>query len=265
MLNLRLAYSLFKTALTRVGEREIIILAAVVPAVLFVIQFAVFFRGSVFARANRRLRAFLKRNPYISSVNLFLFDKRVGSVFPRCVKKALKGMEGREITSEDLVTIFGNCRIKKFADVMRTGCIAHVITVGALMAAIGYSASAVVFVNACVFMLWVVLIAVCGLAGKLFKARERKCKGVFLNDLQANIRQTAVFSLGSIEDRKALGEDSVSALAKGVEDFLAAKPDKSLAKVVLKSLYSANYAAATSRESVFALKEAMHKLKEYVV
>lgn len=265
MAYLNLIYAYFKVAIEGWSVYEIAALAAVVPLVLAIAQLALYSHVSRFVKAQRRLNRFFKQNSYLSSVNLFLFNKKVTKVFPLRVRKTLKNMEGKEISLEQIVTPFENYRAQRAFNILKIGCIVHLITLSVIMAVNGYSVAAIAFVGLCVALVWWMFAIGCYFAKRLYRIRENKKRGEFLYALSHNVKEVATFSLGSVEDVKTLSDDSVSALAKGVESFLSTNPDKSLAKVVLKSLYSANYTSATSRESVFALKEAMHKLKNYVL
>lgn len=264
MTYLILLYACFKTALEGWNIYGLVALVATVPVVVTVLQLAAFSHSGIFAKAERKLGKFLKYNSYVSSLNLFLFNKKVSKFFPARVRKAMKRMEGKDVSADEICTTFENYRGKRPVKMMKTGCVVHLIAVSVVMALNGYSLAAVAFIALGVAFVWWVLGIGTLLAKRLFINRESNKRKDFLYAISHNTRTVATFSLGSIEDVKTLDGDSVSALANGVESFLAANPDKSLAKVVLKSLYSANYTAATSRESVFALKEAMHKLKSYV-
>lgn len=265
MMYLILLYAYFHLLLDGWNLYGIAALIAIVPVVTVVMQLAVYSYSSRFTKAQRRLKRFFKHNSYLSSVNLFLFNKKVTKVFPKHVRKEMKNFQGGEITGEEICTTFENYRGKNPADLIKTACVVHLAVLSVVMAVNGFPVSAIAFAALGVAIVWWIFGIALSLAKKLYRNRESKKKGEFIYALRHNVKVVTAFSLGSLEDVKTLDSDSVNELAKGVESFLAGNPDKSLAKVVLKSLYSANYTAATSRESVFALKEAMHKLKNYVL
>ena len=265
MTYLKIIFAYFQYFISGWSAVKIAVLAAAVPVVVVLIQLIAYSAAGRFVKAYAKLKRFLKHNSYVTSVNLFVFNKKVAHVFPRRIRKALQSMEGKEITAQELVTIFENYIPRKATSIMRTGSIVHLITLSVIIALSGYGLAAVAFVAACMSGVWWLFAIGCNLIGRLYRLRENKYKRDFIFALNHSVRQSSVFSLGSIEDVKTLKEDSVGELAAGVENFLSTNPDKSLAKVVLKSLYSANYTSAMSKESVFALKSAMQKLKEYVV
>ena len=93
---------------------------------------------------------------------------------------------------------------------------------------------------------------------------DKKYRKKFISKLDSN---TMLYSKNidlTVPQRDGDGSDSVSELAKSVEDFLATSPDRSLAKVVLKGLYSAKFSSAMSIQNKLRLKNVIDDLKNYV-
>lgn len=267
---IRMVFDRFESIISDWSVWQIALLIAVVPFIAVLAQFLILSKENRFYKANKKLKRFLKRNCYVSTVNLFLFNKKVSRVFPLRMRKALKSMEGKDVSMQEIVTIFENCRIKSAKNIQCISGIAHVITVGVVMAMSGYYISHIAFVALGMAIMWGLLYIGVNVLKNLFRNREARSKNKFLFALKHSVQEIVKFGFedhefADISQQKNVSGDSVYELARGVEDFLATKPNKSLAKVVYKSLYSANLTSATSKESVTYLKDAMQKLKNYSV
>lgn len=269
MTYIRILFNQFERMISGWTAWQIALLVAILPIITVILQLALFDRASRFYKANRRLNKFLKKNCYISSINLFLFNKKVCRVFPVRLQKVLKSFEGKDISMQELCTIFENYRVKAPVNIIGITYIVHVIAVSVIMAMSGYYLSHIAFVALGMTIAWGLIYIACNFIRSLYRNRESRAKGKFLFGIKHNVQEVVNFSFidNGIEyksDSQKVTEDSVYELAQGVEEFLAANPNKSLAKVVYKSLYSANFASAMSKESVFSLKNAMQKLKNYI-
>ena len=92
---------------------------------------------------------------------------------------------------------------------------------------------------------------------------DRRYKKKFLIKLDANTlyeEKQVDLTMPKVE----VAEDSVIRLADSVEDFLASGPDKSIAEVVLKGIYSAKFSSAMTAQSKLRLKNVVMQLKNYV-
>lgn len=264
---LKVVFDKFVNIISDWSAWQIALLAAVVPIIITILQLIAIDSKSTFSKANKKLKKFLKKNCYVSSINLFLFNKKVCNAFPFRFRKVLKSLEGKDISMQEICTIFENYRVKSPKNIIWIAGIVHLIVVAVVMAMSGYYLSHISFVSLGLAVAWGLLYTGINFISAVYRNRESRNKSKFLFALKHSVQEIVKFGFNNTSDieivQKNHSEDSVYELARGVEEFISQKPNKSLAKIVYKSLYSANYTTAMSKESISYLKEIMQKLKEY--
>ena len=257
-------YLLFENLLTGWKWQHIAILAAVIPAIVMLAQILIYANAFFYRAGAVKIKKFLKRNSYICPLNVSLFNKKVVSRFPKTVKKQAKQFADGSDSLEGFIDIFNsdyNCRIK---NIVTAGWLAHTVSVGTVAALNGCGVGKVAFILLGITLLWALVAIADAVVRKLFILAEKKGRIKFLTSLERNtVLQNKQVDLTVPADIRKT-KDSVFDLAKVVEDFLAALPDKGMAKVVLKSLYSANFTSAMNSDNAVRLKNVMEELKNYV-
>ena len=256
-------YEKFQSFMTSWKFWQIIAFAVAVPLVTLFIQMLAYSTQRVYAKAYSRLRKFLKTHSYLSPSTVFSFNKKVVKVFPRNIKRQTKHIADTSMPMEEYLNTFSFCEAPKKKSIVGAVAIAHILLWGIVVAMNGYSVGAVsLSILACV-ALWLVAIAIDIVIGKIFAVVDRRYKKKFLIKLDANTiyeEKQVDLTMPKVE----VAEDSVIQLANSVEDFLASGPDKSIAKVVLKGIYSAKFSSAMSAQSKLRLKNVVSELKNYV-
>ena len=242
---------------------QIVAFAVAIPLVTLFIQMLVYSTQRVYAKAYSRLKKFLRAHSYLSQSTVFSFNKKVVKVFPKYIKRQTKHIADSSMPMEEYLNTFSFCAQPKKKSIVGGVALAHIVSLGIVVAMNGHSVGVVsAAVLACVAV-WLVAIAVDFVMSKLYSAVDRRYKKKFLIKLDANTvyqEKEVDLTLPKVE----VAEDSVVQLANSVEDFLASGPDKSIAKVVLKGLYSAKFSSAMTAQSKLRLKNVVDELKNYV-
>ncbi|MDE6274915.1 MAG: hypothetical protein K2M75_00015 [Clostridia bacterium] len=242
---------------------QIAAFAIAIPIVALFIQVLVYSAERVYAKAYSRLKRFLKTHSYLSPSTVFSFNKRVVKVFPRNIKRQTKHIADTAMPMEEYLNTFSFCAIPKKKSIVGATALAHIVLLGIVVAMNGYSVGVVATAILASIALWLIIIAIDFVIGKLFTMVDRRYKKKFLIKLDANTvyqEKEVDLTLPKVE----VAEDSVIQLANSVEDFLASQPDKSIAKVVLKGIYSAKFSSAMTAQSKLRLKNVVTELKNYV-
>lgn len=237
--------------------------AVAIPLVTIFIQMFVYSTHRVYAKAYARLKKFLRTHSYLSPGTVFIFNKKVVKVFPRFIKRQTKHIADSAMPMEEYLNTFSFCELPKKKSIVGGVAIAHILLWGIVVAMNGYAVGIIsLSILACV-VLWLVAIAIDFVISKLYSAVDRRYKKKFITKLDANTayeEKQVDLTMPKVE----VAEDSVIQLANCVEDFLASGPDKSIAKVVLKGIYSAKFSSAMTAQSKLRLKNVVDELKNYV-
>ncbi len=234
------------------------------PLIALVLQEVAVARRHRYAKAKRRLTAFLKKNSYVSPRNLFFFNKKVVKVFPQKIRKQVERLVDRGLDPQELTEIFKYSDSYFKPSIVKIGYFVHIVSMGVIMSLNGFVLAQIAFAAVGMSIVWIAVGVVDKLVSTLINFVDRKNKKKFIFALERNLMAQSPEIDLSVPAKNAVKKDSVSALAKSVEDFLAAKPDKGIAGVVLKSLYSASFSGAMSDDSAKRLKNVMLDLKKYV-
>ena len=242
---------------------QIVAFAVAIPVLVVFIQLLINTTQLVYAKANFRLKKFLKSYSYLSPSTVFSFNKKVVKGFPRYIKRQTKHIADSGMPMEEYLNTFNFCQESKRKSIVGTMALAHIVLLGVVVAMNGYSVGIVSTAILATFALWLLIFALDrGISG-LFAIVDRRYKKKFLIKLDSNTlyqEKSVDLTLPKVE----VEEDSAMQLAKSVEDFLASQPDKSIAKVVLKGLYSAKFSSAMTAQSKLRLKNVFTDLKNYV-
>ena len=257
-------YTKFLAFMTHWKVWQILLFALILPIFAITVQLIAYSSRYVYRKAFSKLKKFLKRNSYLSPDNVHSFNKRVVKIFPSNIKRQTKHIADSGMPVEELVNTFGFCyNVSKLSIVGKVGLL-HTVILGILVAMNNYSIG---IVCASVLAMSIVWLAVkfidCAVRG-VFSAIDRKYRKRFIAKLDAN---TLLYSKSvdlTLPQKDFSGDDSVFELAQSVEDFLSTTPDVSLAKVVLKGLYSAKFSPAMSMQNKLKLKNVIDDLKNYV-
>ena len=234
------------------------------PAIALVLQEVGVARARRYGKAWRRLKAFVKRNAFISPRNLFFFNKKVVKVFPHRVKRQVNRLVDKGANPQELIEIFKYDENFYKPSVVKAGYFIHIVSMGVIMGINGFALPLIAFCAVGMSVVWIAVGVVDRLISALIDFVDRRKKKKFILALERSVTAVSPEIDLSVPAKSGERKDSVSKLAKSVEDFLAEKPDKGIAGVVLKSLYSASFSPAESDESAKRLKNAMFELKKYV-
>lgn len=257
-------YTKFLAFMTHWKIWQIVLFALILPIIAIIVQLIAYASRYVYRRAFSKLKKFLKRNSYLSPDTVHSFNKRVVKVFPSNIKRQTKHIADSGMPVEELVNTFGFCyNVSKRSIIGRVGVL-HTVLLGIVIAMNGYSLGIVCASVVALGAVWLIAKFIdCALRG-LFSSVDKKYRKKFIAKLDAN---TLLYSKNvdlTIPQKDFGGDDSVLELAQSVEDFLSASPDVSLAKVVLKGLYSAKFSPAMSMQNKLKLKNVIDDLKNYV-
>lgn len=256
-------YSKFQSFMASWKVWQIVAFAIAVPVIAILVQIIIYSTQRVYARAYSRLKRFLKRYSYLSPSTVFTFNKRVVNVFPRYIKRQTKHIADTSMPMEEYLNTFNFCCQYKKRSIVGVAALAHIVLLGIVVAMNGFSVGIVSTAILAAVALWLVTLALDFVISKLFAIVDRIYKKKFLIKLDANTlynEKDVDLTLPKVE----VPEDSALRLAGSVEDFLAGKPDKSIAKVVLKGIYSAKFSSAMTAQSKLRLKNVIDELKNYV-
>ena len=233
-------------------------LAILLAQSLFVASKHRYFSGRI------RLNRFLKKNSFVTPRNFFFFNREVIKVFPKSVRKQVKHIAERRLSLDNTLAVFKSESAYFKPAIVKAGYFIHIVSMGVIMSMNGFDLGQITFSLIGMSVVWLGVAVVDMLITLLIKSVDKKSKSKFIFALERNMAfENQEIDL-SIPKKRKQKEDSVSALAKSIEDFLESKPDKGIAHVVLKSLYSAQYSGAMSSASAIRLKNAMNDLKKYV-
>lgn len=257
-------YRGFTYLLTGWGIGHFIAFLTIFPIAVLALQTALYGRYYRYAKAKRKLAKFLKRNSFVTSRNIWSFNKKVVSVFPKYLKNQAKHIAQADLPLDNLADIFKGDLAVKRKNIVRTGYLIHILSLGVIMFANGFEVSQVAFAAIGMTFVWIGAGVADMVIAALFCRVDRRSAKKFLFALERNIALDVDEIDLSIPEKLYETGDSVSDLAKSVEEFLATDPDKGIAKVVLKSLYSSAFSGAMKAESAMRLKNVMQELKNYV-
>ena len=237
--------------------------AVAIPFVAVSIQILIYSADRVYAKAYAKLKKFLRHYSYLSPSTAFAFNKKVARVFPRHIKRQTKQIADSAMPLEEYLNTFNFCPCRQRGSIVAIIALAHIVLLGVVVAMNGFEVGVVSTAVLATFALWVIMLVFDNVIGKLFVYVDRKFKKKFIVKLDANI----IYEEKQIDltlPKAETPEDSVMQLAGSVEDFLASRPDKGIAKVVLKGLYSAKFSSAMTAQSKLRLKNVVTQLKNYV-
>lgn len=256
-------YSKFQAFMASWKVWQIVAFAVAVPVIVLLVQMLIYSAERVYAKAYPRLKRFLKTHSYLAPSTVFSFNKKVVKVFPGYIKRQAKHIADTSMPMEEYINTFHFCAQPKKKSIVGGAALAHIVLLGIIVAMNGYSVGIVSTAILATFALWLIIIALDCVASKLLSFVDRRYKKKFLIKLDSNTlyqEKSVDLTLPKVE----VTEDSAMQLAKSVEDFLASQPDKSIAKVVLKGLYSAKFSSAMTAQSKLRLKNVFTDLKNYV-
>ncbi|MDE6210586.1 MAG: hypothetical protein K2G42_01270 [Clostridia bacterium] len=256
-------YSKFQAFMASWKVWHIVAFAVAVPVIVLLVQMLIYSAERVYAKAYPRLKRFLKTHSYLAPSTVFSFNKKVVKVFPGYIKRQAKHIADTSMPMEEYINTFHFCAQPKKKSIVGGAALAHIVLLGIIVAMNGYSVGIVSTAILATFALWLIIIALDCVASKLLSFVDRRYKKKFLIKLDSNTlyqEKSVDLTLPKVE----VAEDSAMQLAKSVEDFLASRPDKSIAKVVLKGLYSAKFSSAMTAQSKLRLKNVFTDLKNYV-
>lgn len=256
-------YSKFQTFMASWKVWQIVLFAVAVPIAVLFIQTLAYSARHVYGKAYSRLKKFLKKYSYLCPSTVFSFNKKVVSVFPKYIKKQTAHIADSGMPIEEFANTFSFCYQPKGKNIVGSAALAHIVLLGIVIAMNGYSVGIVSSAILATFAVWLAVIIVDGIIRKTFAFADKIYRKKFLIKLDAN----TIYKEKSVDltvPKMEIGEDSASELARSVEEFLAGDPDRSIAKVVLKGLYSAKFSSAMSAQSKTRLKNVVEELKNYV-
>ncbi len=261
---IELLYRLFVYALSDWRLEYFIVFFAVFPFGVLLLQSVVYASRHRFLSARLRLKKFLKKNSFITPKNFFFFNKKVISVFPKKVKKQVKHIADGRLSIDNTVDIFkSDCSFAK-PIIVKVGFFIHIVSMGVVMSVNGFELAQIAFVAFAMCFVWIGAAVADLLISRVIDSVDRRNRKKFVFDLERNLVCEYHEIDLTVPSKSAEKEDSVSSLAKSIEDFLATKPDKGIAGVVLKSLYSASFSGAMNAANALRLKNVMLDLKKYV-
>lgn len=257
-------YSKFLTLMTSWRGWQIVLFALVVPILALVIQIFSYSSRFVYGRALARLRKFFKHNSYLRSSTAFSFNKKVVKVFPKNIRRQTKHIADNAMPIEEFLNTFSFCYDVKKNSVVSPLAFAHTILLGIIVAMNVGSVSVVSASVIAIAAVWLAVKFIDKIIFALFSAVDKAYRKRFLVKLDSNtVTKEKEVDLTIPKEEPDI-DDSALELAKSVEDFLAGEPDKSIAKVVLKGLYSAKFSSAMNTQTESRLKNVVVELKNYV-
>ncbi|MDE7079879.1 MAG: hypothetical protein K2O95_07180 [Clostridia bacterium] len=259
-----LLYSKFLYLLSDWKLEYFIVFFTVFPVVVLVLQGAIYASKHRYLSGKIRLDRFLKKNAFITPRNFFFFNKKVVKVFPKRVRKQVDHIADRRLSLENIPSVFKSDGAFCKTSVVKAGYFIHIVSMGVIMSINGFDLAHIAFCAIGMSIVWIAVAVVDMLVALLIRSVDKRSKKKFIFALERNMAfENQEIDLTLPKKRKQK-EDSVSELAKSIESFLESKPDKGIAGVVLKSLYSASYSGAMTTQSAIKLKNAMNDLKKYV-
>ncbi|MDE5654384.1 MAG: hypothetical protein K2I46_02120 [Clostridia bacterium] len=256
-------YGKFQSFMASWKVWQIVAFAVAIPVIVILIQLLINLTQLVYVKANFRLKKFLKSYSYLSPSNVFSFNKKVVKGFPKYIKRQTKHIADSGMPMEEYLNTFNFCNVGKRRSIVGTMALAHIILLGVVVAMNGFSVGIVSTAILATFAVWFVALVIDFAVYRLFNFVDRKFKRKFLIKLDVN----TLYEEKSVDltlPKEEVVEDSAMQLANTVEDFLASQPDKGIAKVVLKGLYSAKFSSAMTAQSKLRLKNVVTQLKNYV-
>ena len=259
-----LVYSKFLYLLSDWKLEYFIVFFTVFPLAVLLLQGIAYASKHCYLAAKIRLDIFLKKNSFITPRNFFFFNKRVMKVFPKYIKKQVEHIADRRLPLENVTSVFKSDYSFARPAIVKAGYFIHILSMGVIMSINGFDLPHIAFCAIGMSIVWIAVATVDMLVALLIRSVDKRCKRQFVFALERNL----VFENQQIDltvpKKGKKKEDSVTILAKSIEDFLATNPDKGIASVVLKSLYSASFSGAMSAASALRLKNVMNDLKKYV-
>ncbi|MDE5756067.1 MAG: hypothetical protein K2I23_03175 [Clostridia bacterium] len=256
-------YTKFQAFMMNWKVWQVVAFAVAVPAVALFVQLLINSSQRVYAKAYPRLKRFLKTNSYLSPSTVFSFNKRVVKVFPKHIKRQTQHIADTAMPMEEYLNTFNFSSLPKRKSIVGGTALAHIVLLGIVVAMNEYSVGIACAAILVTFALWLIVIALDCVISRLVSFVDRRYKKKFITKLDANTiyeEKGVDLTLPKVE----VAEDSAIQLANSVEDFLASQPDKSIAKVVLKGIYSAKFSSAMTAQSKLRLKNVVTELKNYV-
>ena len=253
----------FQTFMANWSVWQIVAFAVAIPVVAIIIQLAIDFGGLIYVGANFRLNKFLKSYSYLSSSSVFAFNRKVVKGFPRHIRRQTKHIADSGLPMEEYLNTFNFCPQSDRRSIVGGVAIAHIVLLGIVVAMNGFSVGIVSASILATLALWLFAIAVDFLVYKAVAFVNGKFKRKFIIKLDLN----TVYDEKSVDltlPKEEVVEDSALQLANTVQEFLESKPDKGIAKVVLKGIYSAKFSSAMTAQSRLQLKNVVEELKNYV-
>lgn len=257
------SYDKFQSFMAGWKVWQIVLFAIAVPVIALLVQALIYSTQRVYAKAYSRLKRFLKTNSYLAPNTAYVFNKKVVKVFPKNIQRQTKHIADKAMPMEEYLNTFNFCSCPKKASIVAIVALSHIVLLGIVVAMNGCSVGVVSTAILATLALWLAVIAIDAVVGKLFALVDRKYKKKFIVKLDANILYEEK-EIDLTVPKLEVAEDSAVELAQSVEDFLATQPDKSMAKVVLKGLYSAKFSSAMTAQSKLRLKNVVDELKNYV-
>lgn len=259
-----LLYSKFEYLLSDWKLEYFIIFIVAYPLAILLLQSVVYASKHCYLSGRIRLNKFLKKNSFITPRNFFFFDKKVVKVFPKSIKRQVKHIAERRLPLENVPSVFKADSFYYKPAIVKAGYFIHIVSMGVIMSMNGFGIGHIAFALIGLSAVWLGVGVVDTLVALLIRSVDKSSKRNFIFALERNMAfENQEIDL-TIPKKRKQKEDSVSVLAKSIEDFLESKPDKGIASVVLKSLYSASYSGAMSSDSAIRLKNVMNDLKKYV-
>ena len=259
-----LLYRAFINLLSGWEIMHFILFLTLFPVVVILLSSIVFASKHNYLSGKIRLDRFLKKYSFVTPRNFYFFNKKVLSVFPRRVKKNIKQIADNKLPLENVTSVFKSDYSYSKFDIVKAGYFIHIVSMGVIMSVNGFALGQIAFCAIGMSIVWLGVAVADRLVALLIKSVDKHCKKKFIFALERNLAFEDKQIDLSVPTKRERKEDSVSALAKSIEDFLAANPDKGIAGVVLKSLYSASFSGAMSSSSATRLKNVMNDLKKYV-
>ena len=257
-------YTKFLAFMTHWKVWQIVLFALSLPIIALAVQTITYSSRYVYRRAFARLKKFLKRNSYLSPDTMHSFNKRVVKIFPANIKRQTKHIADSGMPVEEYVNTFGFCYGVSKKSIVGKVALLHTVLLGIIVAMNGHAIGNVCASVMAMALVWGIAKIIDSAFRGAYSFVDKKYRKKFISKLDSN---TMLYSKNidlTVPQRDGDGSDSVSELAKSVEDFLATSPDRSLAKVVLKGLYSAKFSSAMSIQNKLRLKNVIDDLKNYV-
>ncbi|MDE5617053.1 MAG: hypothetical protein K2I78_04615 [Clostridia bacterium] len=261
---IELLYRMFVYILTDWKLEYFIVFFAAFPFSVLLLQSVVYASRHRYLSARIKLGKFLKKNSFVTPRNFYFFNKKVVGVFPKSVKKQVKHIVDGRLPIDNAISIFKSDSVFAKPSIVKAGFFIHIVSMGVIMSVNGFELTQIAFVAFAMCFVWIGTAVADAIVSLLIDVVDRRNKKKFVFALERNlVVVNKEIDLG-VPSETEPKEDSVSALAKSIEDFLASNPDKGMASVVLKSLYSASFSGAMTPANALRLKNVMLDLKKYV-